>query len=467
MLLKKDIYPAQDLLGSIPSTKCLSPRPGTLLAGLVSSINGRDGLFETTMEEVVQNSGETSSVNGTHEEIQADAVRVVYGIMANINHVAKNVINPMTISVLEAITEEQRVLAEETSRIATIIQVEPPELINSESYHALINNYRESPITVSWQVVQSAVELVKAYPSDEELIKAIKTGSASMDKLLNFDGVSLAGAIEEGLQLLTSTDSGRYSGNELQSLIMTFNFYHGIANGKGPGAVVTSENSALAEAAALCMAAAGRQLKELIANYKYALDEGYVIAPINLYKSGDRRVYVLGPNYRKWCQEGHGTPETILGWSLRHPHGDGVIDVLDPEHCKLYTKRYAEFQEYASTKMQLSLRENMQKVTLRVLSAYIFENQEYDTNGKKILQDKLIEACVPSLGMTARQYVQRIVAQVFTDCPDALLLLQEMDVVLESMRDVEMSDEDKIKRARDIANCVLVGRWLGDQIAVI
>lgn len=69
--------------------------------------------------------------------------------------------------------------------------------------------------------------------------------------------------------------------------------------------------------------------------------------------------------------------------------------------------------------------------------------------------------------MTARQYVQRIVAQVFTDCPDALLLLQEMDVVLESMRDVEMSDEDKIKRARDIANCVLVGRWLGDQIAVI
>lgn len=443
--------------------KHVRPVGGSLVAGLTESITPPMTTGVLTEEDIISYSSQGGRVIGTHGEMQEAAVKSVADIIGQIADVARNTINPMTVDILNCIEKE---LSEEAANVSNqsidIHVIDVPEVLTNAMFSSLMEANRNADVPEGTLPQELRTIIDACSPAD--IYEALKTGSASLDESVmelvdTYGHIDIKAILMDYCYRLFGNNAGRnWNSQTVKGYILVGLFTNGVLNERCDK---ISGQLELKPALRLAVSTLRGYSFRLLDTFMYEMDRsikaGNINAPTRFFSRDSYRVYMCGPTYRNWLKEG-GSPEAVIGWSSL----GGSFDVLKEDPSR-FVVNYKDRLVQRERVMAVRREETVRRVTRRIIADWIRGDKEMDEAGRNEMRSRLNKAFEENqlrVGMSDRCFVMTVLCRVYTDGPDVLTLLRDIDAQLDRM---EVKD---LKYAVFIAHVNLIGRWVASQMTV-
>ena len=445
----------------------VAPVPGSLIDGLTKAAAPAMDVKILSDEDIINSSRMDNSSMGTHSEIQNDAVKRVAEIIGDIAGVARNVINPRIGELVEKINSEIEGYSNTASDLDIKINlVNVPAPLTNPLLDHLMTNYRNADPHVDMDKIR-ATQSVIGKLTLEEAHEAMMTGSAGLDPAIKeiLSGVETDVSPHDiaisAIEHLTVNDNVGWSDSTPRDLMLAGLMVNGLLEFRVDrvGSML-EEDSDLRLALTLVRATLFRTLNLFLEQMEDYAKEGRLQAPIRFYKPTKWNVFVNGPVYRDWVR-GEGSPEAILGWAASSSRG--TMDPSVKNNPGQWVEKFEEKLRHRDHLASVKQEEITRSTVRRVVYDWIREDDELDESGKNDARNRLkqaLSAFPTATGMSTREFCMEVLCRVYTEGPDVLCLLKDIDQQLQRM------DEPDMKYAVFIAHINLIGRWIGKQYLV-
>lgn len=434
----------------------LSTHPASPLHAVVATLEGVGEIRSET--QLIMNSGNINSVAGSHGTLNNRAIKDAARILNHAVRQVKNHINPICREIVDGIEQGYAEnSAFNVSSMGSIKLVEMPDLFLDPMFMDLVDDF--SGYNGSLESTYGSLSELDNVFNDAECKELLLTGSSIIDekvsRYLSDDGEYHPPDIEGA------------NSHPLESNVRDFLFLNGVLTGKIEKSNVLLNDSGILRDLTVLKALIGKRISTIISKYMRAYKGGDIFVTINyLVPKGHNSVLVHGKAYRKWVQDGAGSPEALLGLSLSLEKGN-----INMEHERAvmenparYVGIYENKRKFKEALSKVELVESTVQAVKYGISA-IIRNDEDLTDAERIsLQTKLTQACEKYTfngTVDTLVYVRQVVCAVFTEGETVEQLLAFVDAEMLSM------DTPDQRTAIYMGTIKLVSLWISNQITVI
>lgn len=452
MLKEKYLNEASNLVTSLKySNRNATPKPGTPLAVLVGTLGGFND--DGTDRQIIQQSQNTTSVEGNHTMVTKQISGTSSKIIGNIINNARNVITPIIRDVIRDVEERRESeLDDAIHKAGAIVQIEMNPLFVDDSFQSLIANYTTNVNTDS--SIYSVIDKIKNYFTTAEIDDLMVTGSSLLDGRVK--------SFTDEIDQVWFYDLETPSSNKVSVNIKLFMILNGILTGRSDKADSITNDTSDEYKLQTIKADVGSSINKYINNLTKTIDNGDIVAGGNLIpKYPNDGVFVIGKNYRTWVNDG-GSPEAVLGYNIVSENRySAILAAKMKDNPGEMTKHYEAHLNNVRITQNLN-DVKLVRVTIQGNISKVISSKDVSDNDKELLYKKLKDALtIEYYGNTVMvAYIREVVCKTFDDGDDSLLVLVEIDNA------IAMMDKPNLKEAIFQATAKLIGRWIGQQMIV-
>jgi hypothetical protein len=455
MLTKASIASANEINEVLSySNKKLSLAPHSILGTIVNTLRG---IGDTgSNEELIQRSSQVITVTGSHGEKEDYYVQALARITNNTVKVARNTVRPLCLKIVEDV-EKENVLNHQLKiyALGSIVQVEPPKLMNDAALINLISRFSDVPAT--------PVNIGKL--SDEERGVLITTGAKTLDDAASqFIGNAVPPWINRAFDDVV--DIGRLS---IQQTLFYFLFTLGIENNRLDSLTYIVEDPELLLKVTELKAALAGQLARYFYSFEHYLKTSkLVIVSDDVTRNAVNSIAVFGPVYRKWIEEKEGSPEAALGFLLAT--NKGYASLLNGQELFDNPTRFEE--SYNNQLLAIKNRQLMEDPGIvkdhvhNAVTSYINSPDSNLTEERHVLHSRLAKVIEESHyygGDNLSTFVIKVICRTIFEerqGKDIKCFLLNADQIL------KMNPEMDAKQAVYLAVIKFLAAWVKDQLII-